>query len=86
MGKLSSTNFGCGKRAKRANLCIVAGVGIVNKNTHKVRAYIDGSRTLKDEFSSLPVFYIVRQLGNSCYFKTDGGFDIPLDKGVTRFF
>ena len=86
MKKLSSTNFGCGKRAKRKNMCIVAGVGIVNKNTCNVRAYVDGSRTLKEEFSSFPVFYIVRQLGNSCYFETDGGFDIALQKGVTRFF
>ena len=86
MSKLSSTNFGCGKRAKRSNLCIVGGVGIVNKNTGKVRAYIDGSRTLKEEFSSLPVFFITGQFLNSCYFSTNGGFDIALQKGVTRFF
>lgn len=86
MKKLSSTNFGCGKRAKIKNLCIIPGVGIVNKNTHKVRVYLSGERVLKDEFSSLPVFFITGQYSDSCYFKTNGGFDIALDKGVTRFF
>ena len=61
MKRLCKTNFGCGKRAKLSNLRNVRGVGVVNKNTWKVRCF---GRYLKE----LPILDIVEVINaNTCW-------------------